>query len=380
MKNVLRFLISILQLILLYISYYFFLLFKKYIKKSKFVIGTHEIANNIYYIGKILDNSLTVCLKKNKFYSQKYDYFIKTKNEYYEFIYRIFYGPILFGYLINKGDIFFYIWTEGFLLDRKNDFKFLKLKNKKIICLFVGNDIKSIKLKIELAKSKNLDCAENYYEKLFFDESYDKKKKYIATLADTYADLIFCSRENISYLKSKTYPWRLHCDQKFFNKNDNKFKLKKIKILHAPSSPIIKGTPLVRAAIKKLEAEGYDFDYIELLNIKNEKILEYLNFSHVVLNQFYAYSPGLFGIESMASNCAVLMSADPDYYTVPKDNKDAWVFTKYWQIYDNLKHLLDNPKKIKYYADNGYEYACKNYSQEAASSHLNQILKINNIA
>ena len=34
--------------------------------------------------------------------------------------------------------------------------------------------------------------------------------------------------------------------------------------------------------------------------------------------------------------------------------------TKYWEIYDNLKFLLDNTHEIKVYADRGYDF-CKKY-------------------
>ena len=130
--------ILIIQLLILYSSYYFFFVFKIFITKVKFVIGTDEIAKNIYNIGKILNDSITVCLQKNKYnYNLKYNFFINIKNNFFRFIYRIFYGPILLGYLTNKANIFFYIWSKGFLMDRKYEFKFLKSKNKKIVCFFV---------------------------------------------------------------------------------------------------------------------------------------------------------------------------------------------------------------------------------------------------
>ena len=49
--------------------------------------------------------------------------------------------------------------------------------------------------------------------------------------------------------------------------------------------------------------------------------------------------------------------------------------TKYWEVYENLKYLLDNPHKIKYYVDNGYDFAYKHYTYEAAGAYINSILK-----
>jgi hypothetical protein len=88
----------------------------------------------------------------------------------------------------------------------------------------------------------------------------------------------------------------------------------------------------------------------------------------------------MFGVESLANHTAVLMSADPDIETgLPQDVKGAWMITKYWQVYDNLKFLLDNPKEIKKYADIGYDFALNHYTYEKASEYLHQVFKENGI-
>jgi spore maturation protein CgeB len=48
-------------------------------------------------------------------------------------------------------------------------------------------------------------------------------------------------------------------------------------------------------------------------------------------------------------------------------------------LYDNLKYLLDNPEKIKYYADRGYDFTYKHYTYEAASEYINKVLKDNGV-
>ena len=175
-KGKIKKILSVFQLIFLNISYYFCLLVKNHLKKKKFIIGTHEIAKNIYSLGILFYNSATVCLSENKYYKLKYNYSLKFKNKFIKFICRFFYGPILLGYLINKADIFLYVWCDGFLYHRDYEFKFLKLKKKKIICFFCGDDIRSLKLTISYMKNLNLDCSEDYYEGEF-DEKYDSEKK-----------------------------------------------------------------------------------------------------------------------------------------------------------------------------------------------------------
>ena len=370
----------VLQIPILYFSYYFFFLFRAFIQKKKFVIGTDEIGKNIYDIGSALNDSTTVCLRKNKQHDLKYDFSINIDNKFLRFFYSIFYGPVLLGYLSNKANIFFYIWSRGFLLNRNFDFKFLKSKNKKIICVFLGSDIRSLTLKLNYMKNKNLDTGESYFKKIF-DNRYDEEKKNIAISADTYADLIFSSPvDNMSYLRSKQYFWKLITGKEFFYKKEKKLTNSKIKILHAPTNMMFKGTPLVRAAIKKLQMENYVFDYVELQNTKNKTVLEHLKTTDIVLNQFYSFIPAVFGIEAMASNCAVLMSADPSIDNdIIEDSENAWLITRYWEIYDNLKYLLDNPDKIKFYADKGHEYAKKYHTSDVMGEYLNNTLKENSI-
>ena len=72
----------------------------------------------------------------------------------------------------------------------------------------------------------------------------------------------------------------------------------------------------------------------------------------------------------MAANCAIvltlkgdlitfnalIMSLDPSaikHYDIELEGLDSCLLnTRYWQVYDHLKYLLDNPEKMKYYADN----------------------------
>lgn len=393
--KIFMFVIDILQIFLLLITYYFFKLIalvEKIFKKSKnnscrWVIGVREIANTIYFLGQVLKPSITVCLYENIFYNNNYNFIINHSNYKLNYILRIFYGPILFGYLVSKNTHFWYLWTDGFLKNRKYELQFLKLKGKVIIFSFVGNDIRSPKKMLELIKRLSYDHYINYYSSTspqFLTEQYENEKVKIAALADEYADLIFsCPVDQISYLKKKQYffPYIYPEDRFFYNeKKFENLSLKKLKILHAPSNPIIKGTPLVRAAIKKLKMEGYDFEYIELQNVNNQIVLEELKTTHIVLNQFYAFVPGLFGIEALANHCCVLMSADPIIEkNLPQNFQDSWVITKYWEIYDNLKYLLENLNLIKYYADKGFEYAFTNFNSDNAKNYIFSVLKQNKI-
>ena len=199
----------------------------------------------------------------------------------------------------------------------------------------------------------------------------------IAYSADTYADLIF-NEENDqrSYLKSKIEKPFYFFPDKDFNLNLKKFdNPETIKVLHAPSNPKIKGTEYVRSAIVTLKAEGYQFDYLEYLDLSNLQVLERLNKSHIVLNEFFSLAPGVFGVEALANSCALLTSSDQFLEESPgTDNQEAWIVTKHDEIYDNLKLLLEDLESAKEYARAGYESAFRNASTSRSGARLNDLL------
>lgn len=359
-KKQIRNLFIFIQIVILYLFDFLF----SYIKFNKkiFVIGVDEVANNIVFLKNIFkENSVSVSMSKNKFYDVTYDYSLNIENRYFYFLMRIFYGPYLLAKLANQSDIFIYFWWSGFCLDREVDYKFLNKKRKKIVCMFVGDDIRSRKLTKEYYEEKKLDSYV-FYDHYNIEENELRVKK-VAYLADMYADLIFSHPlDQLSYLKKPFIQNRYRLKDSYLMHNVCKFNDKSIiKVVHAPSNPLVKGTPLVRAAIKKLQLEGYQFEYIEIQNKPNQEVLKILESSHIVLNQFYLLAPGLYGIEAMAKSNAVLMSAV--YEGMPQGAEKAWLKTRYWEVYDNLRYLLDNPKKIEAYAQHGYDLVKQHYTE-----------------
>lgn len=335
--------------------------------KRKFVIGVTEIANNIYMLKKVIPESYSICFGLNQYYlNNTYD-FISPNKKLYRSLYHYLYKPFLLCRLAQAADIFIYIWTDGFCDDREMDFKYLKRKNKKIITIFVGSDIRSPKKLKEYIEEKEYDSFIYYLPP---QEMQKEEEKYCrAKMAEKYADMIITANvDQPSYFVRPTFPFLYYIDpQKYGSINYAKYQdLERVRIVHFPTSSIIKGTQLVRAAIKKLKIEGYGFEYIEGNNIQHSELIQILKNAHIVLNQFYSFVPGTFGIEALFSYSAVLMSADPDLESFPEPPDNAWILTRYWEVYDNLKFCLNNPEQLEGFALRGYIYAMRNYTLDAA--------------
>lgn len=358
----------------------------KYIVKNKgdtWVIGTEEIAHCIHNISEALDKSIKVSLSYHPFYRNVYDYQITIRNKYFAFFIRIFYGPYLLAFLSCRYNAFFYVGGAGFLISRLDgrayEFEFLAKKNKKIVCYFTGSEIRSFKLMRQIGKQYNIDVITDYQallNPLFNSEEAEDERKKLALSADKYANLIFNAPiDQNSYIERKSESFLYFYPDNLFSRNNQKFENQPIKILHAPSNPFIKGTPLVRATITKLKKEGYIFEYIELTHSSHDEVLKALLEAQIVLNEFYAFVPGIFGVEALASHCALLTSANADIETsLPSDSNEAWLPTGYWEIYDNLKLLLDNPHLQKEYADRGFVWAQKNASFSHARKKIVKLL------
>ena len=386
MKNILYWIAVYFQRILLYSSYWLFqIIGRKNNKRISWVVGVDEVAANIKYIAQALNNSYSVCLTKNKFYDFKYDFSLGsgyfTRIDFYK---KIFIGPILLGYLLNRAKNFFYIFSRGFLLSdrdkRKFEFELIKRKGKHIVCFFVGDDIRSPKLMLDFAKTRNIEVLSSYEfiaRPQNLSDAYEASQRRLAEVTEEYADLIFnAAADQMAYFTKKTQPFIYFYPEENFLKNDAKFEnLQSIKILHAPSSPILKGTQLIGAAITRLRVEGYKFEYLELIGVSNAVVLQELRSTHIVLNEFYAFVPGLFGIEAMASHCALMTSADEFIEKdLPSGSNQAWYVTKSYEIYDHLKRLLDVPVLIKQYADAGYAWAYENAAITNSGKKLSALL------
>lgn len=375
-----------LQRVLLRLSFGYFSLYYRIFQRPAYswVIGVHEIAAINRYISISIPKSFSVNFKKNPYYDFKYDREITGRTSFAINLKRVIYGPIWLGQLTHLTDGFLYLWTTRFLIssldEGEHEYRFLKSKHKKIVNYFVGSDIRSAKLTQALARERGDETEADYYHLIkpeSLSDAHEEALQKRAAVAEKYADLIFTMKtDQASYFAKPTQPFLYFYPDDHFHKNENKFSGDGlVKIVHAPSSPVTKGTALVRAAITRLKREGYQLEYIELIGVPNAVVLRTLRECHIVLNEFYALVPGVFGVEALANYCALMTAADetiePD---LPAGSNAAWLPTKSYQVYDHLKFLLDHPDEQRRYAANGYEWAQRHAAQSSSGAALKQLL------
>lgn len=66
---------------------------------------------------------------------------------------------------------------------------------------------------------------------------------------------------------------------------------KPVRILHSPSHPFVKGTSLIEAAINNLVRKGYSIEFIKLVGVSNDVVLNELAVCDFVVDQVFSDTP-----------------------------------------------------------------------------------------
>lgn len=339
------------------------------------LVGLEENAGILHHLAQAVPNAISVKANANRFYTYAYDVDLSR----HSLPVRLVLAPITLGHLMTRVHTAIYVGGSGFLLagdGREREFRFLRRHDVQILCQFTGSDIRSHQLLGELSARLDRDVITTYQDlanPAVGTPRAELRRRTMAETADRYAAAIFNpSVDQISYLTSETLPFLHFFPDDQITENPDKWRSpKRPTVVHAPSSPMVKGTPLVRAAVKALQEDGFDFDYVEIIGRPNSEVRQILLDAHIVLNEFYAFVPGVLGVEAMAANAVLLTSADPAIEpTLGAAASTAWVVTPYWRIYEVLRTTLSDPSSWQEQADRGTAWAREHCSATACSALL----------
>jgi hypothetical protein len=350
------------------------------------VVGPSEVASMAEHIAAAVPGSFLAVVHRHAFYGREYDVGYRfAADSLRGRIERVFKPAIWLAALTRQAVGFIYLSADGYLISsvdgRSFEFNYLKKRGRGILQVCTGDDVRSQRLMGEVGRRFGVATIAEPYAQMdpyFASDAYDEAKRLVGRVIDEYADdIISLPTDQPAYISRQVEPFRyFYPDEKLsddFSKFDD---TSTIRIVHAPSAPAIKGTSVVRDAISRLHDEGYDFVYRELMGVPNDEVLSALDDSHIALNQFYAFAPGVFGVEAMAHACVMLCSADPSIETALGDEAaGAWVLTRVGEVYDNLKWLLDHPEKLRDQARRGFEWVRDNQTVSTNGSGLRQILE-----
>lgn len=376
------------QQLILRVCFWVFRPFAWLTPRLDWVVGPEDIALMATHIADALPRSYTAIHARNAFYSVPYDAVIQTTSTAlggrWATWRRLYGGPILLAWLINRSRGFIYVgggaFLEGHHDEREFEFSFIRAHARRLVCYFTGNDIRSPQLSLERAASTgrpNIGSILTTINPLFADPAYDAARKLRAEVAESHAEAIFTARiDQIAYLSVPTHPFLYFYPDEQFLTTTAKFESpERIIVVHAPSNPLLKGTDVVREVMTRIAEEHPHVEYRELIGVPHEQVLAALDVAHIALNEFYASVPGVFGVEAMARRCVLVTSANPtDEPDLGEDARDAWVIADVTDLYEKLTAVLVHPESMAQQADRGWEWARTHASASASRRTLSTAL------
>lgn len=355
-------------------------------KPISWAVGPTEIAGIVRDIAFAVPRSYSALTSRHTMFGGGYDWLPPKRGPLGRRIADIFEGPWLLGRLAAQSCGVIYVGAGGFLwsVDRDVEYRFLKDHGVRIVCYFTGSDIRSPRLMQELEERTGEPNIATWLRTVapgYMSDAFDAAKRRMGESATEYADLIFTAQnDQRGYLPDDVEPFLYFYPDEDFAETP----LRTISagerpvILHAPSSPVIKGTQLVRAAIAELRNEGWDFEYIELQDVTNAQVRSELRRAHIVLNEFYAFVPGVFAIEAMAAGCAVLTRAEEALEPqLPAGSNKAWYVTRHFEVTSHLRDLLSDHALISRYATAGRDWVRQHALASVSGAHFTD--KLNNV-
>ena len=332
-------------------------------KPKKIIIGCHEICGWIALLSKEFEKSgfevITISPSTKYYKNQNYtlnkdhlarDYFIlRTKSKKIGALIHFCYAILrtIFKFLIRKdiynrlyihacsylykyADIYIHIW-DG-VEPNDNDLPKFKNNGTKIVSWFVGDDIRFYPAAINEFEINN-----PYFLEYNKHEIYTPMRK--LRLHEKFSDAIFSVPDQSSLALRPYFHLQIPIDlSKYTFKNTgNDIPL----IVHIPSAPLLKGTPVFEKVINELFKEGLQFNFKYIIDIPNEEVRKILTEADILLDELYMHGPGMLGMEAMASGCCVVvkhLEASPNCFKPPV------VSVTIKTLKDKLRELILNKK------------------------------------
>jgi glycosyltransferase involved in cell wall biosynthesis len=244
--------------------------------------------------------------------------------------------PFVIGWMVLKYDAFI-LGSDSTLL-KYWEYKVLRFFKKKVIYVSLGSDTRP-----------------SIMNGIYKDDSGDGKfsiSKAVQNFTQTKEKVRFFESHSDIFIN---YPQHAHFNRRPFINGmqigfptrlpeiltENKPKLSdEVRILHAPSRPLAKGTLIFREVVEDLKNEGIKIDWIEIVNKPNKEVLEEIFRCDLVLDELYSDLPlGGLGTEAAIFGKPVVVGG---YYaeSIKSDVPSELIPPSFYVLPDQLKSIL----------------------------------------
>lgn len=285
-------------------------------------------------------------------YYKKSDFIIKKDNI------RTKNALLLTLNLASKYDIFVF-YSRSFIPFKSSllglDLLVLRMMGKKIIFKFRGGEARTGSLFRELSPYNYVDDIPD----LFTNEH--ERRSWINFVSKICDEVHVPDPELASYVPNSIVSKRLVPDELFLEGNNNKSEV--IKIIHAPTRKVIKGTEWVEQAIEMLKEKYDNIDYKRIENMTHEQALEAYKECDILIDQLRIGWYGVLSCEAMALGKVVMVHIRNDLVSaLPEECPLVNVCKE--NLYQKLEALLNSKELRQTTALAAKDYAKINHHSE----------------
>ena len=293
------------------------------------------------------------------------------------------------GFLQNILSAFLFVWAlvrfDVFIFASNSTFFFfldlpvLKLCRKKIIYVFHGSEARPVYLNGYVLMNEKTAT-------ILIGIILARIQKLIISIIERFADYIinippqayFHSRPFISW-------WMIGVPHEVSERSIPSPATEKrqgsVRILHAPSKPEPKGTPLIRQVIKSLKGKGYAIDYVEITGRPNAEVLAELHRCDFIADEIYSDTPmAVFATEAaFAGKPAVVGS----YYAMhihsdlPAEDIPPSMFCHPDNLEEAMETMISNQTFREELGKKAFDFVMNNWSATNVAQHYLMLINGN---
>ena len=153
----------------------------------------------------------------------------------------------------------------------------------------------------------------------------------------------------------------------------------RVRILHCPSNPQLKGTSIIRREIQALVADGHDIDYVEIQGESNERVLEALQTTDLVVDELYSDNyGGILALEALTAGVPVIVcgfAQDVLDQTVPGWARFPTHYCKPEDLGPMIRKLVEDPELRQRSSQISRKFARETLGSKAVAERLVRLVE-----
>lgn len=285
---------------------------------------------------------------------------------------------LLFLESLFHTDVYIFSWGMSFL-PKNIDLLILKIMRKKTICI-VGH---GSELRPPYVGNNGLkDSVSEIPDELLYGIYKETKKvarkacrieRWAGTVVGLPTTSHFLFKPYVNF-----YQLGIPCNPYMENiKSINPFQ-KSIVILHAPSKPDIKGSELIREAIKELQIEFQNVEFLELTGVSNEEVLCAMKNADLVIDQAWSDIPmATVGVEAASLGVpSVTFGNAQDYWVAYAEEVgfpiEGYLPTK--ELLATLRKLVSDNIYLNHLGKRQQDFVVKFWNREAVAENYIKLI------